>query len=508
MIAPEALAGGQGLAAALPAASPAVAAAQQRLLELRRRHGVTSDEQRATSDELAAPSAIPAITKTSAAVAPGSRPPGPPAAARTDWAAVARLGLYSQPLAQHLKRATNDERRTPDDAAAVAPYPLPPAPVAPAPPLPRSPAQVKVYPDIAIAILREKQSAAGRVWLLLRGHDAAGRGAIGEDEAARLLTGAGSPLRICGRRQLANLLRAGDGLFWERRARMVWLRSVVRVGAALGVMRLGGLPVALPLSALLGKIGDVRAHLYASFHSGRQRADLLTGRPCPRGPIARATLSQLSAAAPNSQRAYERRAGVGRRSAIAVGPALGAADAQEVAWQRGRALFHLRDRDGRFGRPGAVYLAWHLPNEYTGPHATLPRGRQKRLNRALADLFHIGMTGNGERGGEAVASVQCSVGSIQCSVSSGSVGQWVSGQVAAVGGRSAAVSPSPLASRPSRRFYGSAKSACLARHDRERYWRGPGGTWYWQPEIRDTKDEIRVQKRTNPPPLIPDNGIL
>ncbi|MBP9503248.1 MAG: hypothetical protein KBF17_13895, partial [Candidatus Promineofilum sp.] len=37
-----------------------------------------------------------------------------------------------------------------------------------------------------------------------------------------------------------------------------------------------------------------------------------------------------------------------------------------------------------------------LPNEYTGPHAVLPRGRMKRLNRALADLFHNGMTGNGE----------------------------------------------------------------------------------------------------------------
>ena len=367
---------------------------------------------------------------------------------------------------------------------------------------------VKVYPDIALGILRAKQSAPGRVWLLLRHHDAAGRGAIGEDVARRLLTGPGVALRVCRRRQLANLLAAGDGLFWERRAGVIWLRSAVRVAAALGVARLGGSPVGVPLAALTGKIGDVRAHLYASFHSGRQTADLLSGQRRPRGPIARATLTRLSAAAPNSQRAYERRAGVRHRAAVAVGPRLGAADAQEVAWRRGRALFHLRDREGRFGRPGAVYLAWQLPNEYTGPHATLARGRQKRLNRALADLFHDGMTGNGGRTEEAVRSKKlevgsgpCSVFSVQCSVSSGQwpavdrqgeAGQAVSGPtapLAAVGRRpSAVVEPWSVVRRPSsapggRLYYGSAKSATLARHERERYWRGPGEAWYWQPEL-------------------------
>ncbi|WP_374688420.1 hypothetical protein, partial [Promineifilum sp.] len=270
--------------------------------------------------------------------------------------------------------------------------------------------------------------------LLLRHADAAGRGWLEEREAADLLTGDGSPLRLCGRRQLANLLDAGEGLFWERRAGRVWLRSAARTAAGLGVRRLSGSPVAVPLAALTGRIGDARAHLYASFHSGRQRADLLTGERRPRGPIARATLTALTAAAPNSQRAYERRACVGHRSAIAVGPRAGGPDEQELAWRRGQALFHWRDRAGRHGRPGAVYLAWQLPNEYTGPHATLPRGRQKRLNRALADLFHNGMTGNDEQ-------------------------------------------------LPARRFYGTAKAAALARHERERYWRGRG-MWYWQEELR------------------------
>ena len=294
---------------------------------------------------------------------------------------------------------------------------------------------------------------------------------MGEREAARLLAGDGSPLHVCGRRQLANLLAAGDGLFWERRAGVVWLRGAARVAAALGVARLGGSPVGVPLAALTGSIGRVRAHLYATFHSGRQRTDLLTGRPQPRGPIARATLTALTTAAPNSQRAYERRAGIGRRAAVALGPLVGTANEQEVAWRRGRALFHLRDTQGRHGRPGAVYLAWQLPNEYTGPHAPLPRGRQKRLNRALADLFHNGMTGNGG------PTEEC------CQ---GAVGQWSVVSGAAVESHPPqATHPSP----PSRRFYGAARAALLARHDRERYWRGPEGKWYWQDELGITNSE-------------------
>jgi hypothetical protein len=356
-------------------------------------------------------------------------------------------------------------------------------------------------------MLRRKKAAPGRIWLLLRAADAAGRGCVSVAEAVRLLTGL-SPYRICGRRQLSNLLAAGDGLFWERNTdrageEQLWLRSAARVAAGLGVTRLSGSPVAVPLAALTGTIGQARAHLYASFHSGRQRADLLTGRPRPRGPIARATLCQLSGASLNSQRNYERRVRVGRRSAVAIGPLAGAADEHEIAWRRGRALFHLRDDAGRFGRPGAVYLAWQLPNEYTGPHAALPRGRQKRLNRALADLFHNGMTGND---GSTERSGQWSVGSgqwVSKSVISGSVGQWsvVSGQWSVVG--------SELVTRRSslvtRHYYGSAKSALLARGGGEKYWRY-GDKWLWQPEELGIRNyELGIKKRAAQGNLHPVN---
>jgi len=350
-------------------------------------------------------------------------------------------------------------------------------------------------------MLRTKTAAAGRVWLLLRHADAAGRGRLALDEAERLLTGDGSPLRVCGRRQWRNLLRAGEGTYWQHdtdRHGGRWLRlaSTARAAAALGVRRLGGSPVAVPVAELTGTIGQARAHLYAAFHSGRTQTDLLTGRRRARGPISRDALCKLSGATRNSQRNYERRARVGRRAAIALGPPLAAADRQETAWRRGRALFRLHDRRGRHGRPGAVYLAWQLPNEYTGPHATLPRGRQKRLNRALADLFHDGMTGNGER---SITNDELRMTNEEANGGQYSVvgGQWsvVSGQYSVVGGQSPVVSsrwelpsapaPFPPCSLsplpPARRFYRSGKAAAGARHGRERYWRC-GEVWLWQPE--------------------------
>ena len=275
-----------------------------------------------------------------------------------------------------------------------------------------------------------------------------------------------------------------EGIQFQPREEILSFEEIARfarVAAGLGVARLGGSPVAVPVAELTGTIGRARAHLYAAFHSGRTQTDLLTGERRGRGPISRETLCKLSGAAANSQRNYERRARVGRRKAIAIGPAVSAADAQETAWERGRALFRYHDRRGRHGRPGAVYLAWQLPNEYTGPHDTMSRGSVKRLNRSLSDLFHNGITGNGEGNYElGITNYQLgggAVGSGQWTVNSRSVGQ-----SSVVGGRSAVA----------RQYYNSAKGAHGARRAGERYWRH-GGVWLWQPEIRDTKYEIRVQ---------------
>jgi hypothetical protein len=253
---------------------------------------------------------------------------------------------------------------------------------------------VRIYPDLALAFLRNQHAAESRIWLLLRFLDATGRGWIDIAVAKERLTQQGSNLHVCGWRQLRKLLGYGEGIFWDRANGRIWLHSVAKVAASLGVRRLTGRAVELPIKVLLQKIGSVRAHLYASFHSGRSQHTTENIRVKP---IARRTLQQLTHIGRRTQRNYEKRAGVRRQFNFAIGMKHSTREEQDRAWKHGPALFRFTDHQGDVGQQGLPYTAWQLPNNYFGPHKQEPKGRQKRINRELADLFMKGMTGNGKR---------------------------------------------------------------------------------------------------------------
>ncbi|MCC6606787.1 MAG: hypothetical protein IT327_26515 [Anaerolineae bacterium] len=252
---------------------------------------------------------------------------------------------------------------------------------------------VKLYPDIGLGMLRQELAAPGRLWLMLRYLDREGQGLLRVVNLETQLTHKTSSLRLCGRRQLRNLLQAGDGVFWTRDKTGVWLRSAARVAAALQVEQLTGRPVALPVAALLEGVGAFRAHLYAAFHSGRVKETPDGRRDMP---IARETMVQLSGVGRSSQRVYEDRVGIAVQANFAVGEVTTKEKWEKRAWQQGRALFELKDYLGQQGKKGKTYLAWQLPNSYRGQHRPRPRGRQKRINRKLKDLVMKGMPGNDE----------------------------------------------------------------------------------------------------------------
>lgn len=258
-------------------------------------------------------------------------------------------------------------------------------------------AAVKLYPSIGLAMLRQGREASGRLWLLLRHLDKKGRGALRIDTTTNTLTTKNTKLYLCGKRQLRNLLRDGEGLYWTRDKDHIWLRSTVRVAFSLGVEQLTGRPVALPSAALLDGIGIFRAHLYAAFHSGRVKESRHGDRAMP---IARETLAQLSGVGRSSQRAYEERVGLQIQANFAVGNLSTKENQEGVAWARGQAFFELKDYHGQQGQEGRTYLAWQLPNSYAGQHSHWSKGRQKRINRQLQDLVMQGMPGNDGGGAE------------------------------------------------------------------------------------------------------------
>ncbi|RMG97005.1 MAG: hypothetical protein D6706_09180 [Chloroflexi bacterium] len=249
---------------------------------------------------------------------------------------------------------------------------------------------VRVYAPLALAMLRTGQATTGRIWLLLRYLDTDGRGWVTVEQARNWLTDKTSIWRVCGWRQLRNLLRQGEGVFWHRGNGRLWLCAIPKVAAALGVTQLTGRPIALPVSVLTAGIGTVRAHFYATFHSSRTASQQTRHKP-----IARETIAAITHLPERTQRHYEHKAGVRTQRNFAIGKKVNSVSAHEIAWERGTAVFELKDFLGKHGQQGSTYWAWQLPNSYVGPHKQTGRGRQKRMNRELADLFMQGMTGNG-----------------------------------------------------------------------------------------------------------------
>ena len=241
-------------------------------------------------------------------------------------------------------------------------------------------------------MLRQNAAASGRIWLLLKHLDANRQGWMLVSQAREFLTQKESIWRVCGWRQLRNLLHQGEGIFWHRDKTRIWLRSVAKVADALDLERFSGYPVALSADVLLNSIGDVRAHFYASFHSGREKE---TKHGTISMPIARETLTRLSGTDRRTQRNYEERLGLKVQRNFAIGPKANKEEEQKQAWKHGNALFYFTDYKGKQGPKGTQYLAWQLPNNYFGPHTRQSHSQQRRLNRQLADLRMKRGAGNG-----------------------------------------------------------------------------------------------------------------
>ena len=239
------------------------------------------------------------------------------------------------------------------------------------------------HPTLVLAMLNAQQETAGRVYFLLRHLDQKGQGWVEVARARAALTERQSPLRICGWRRLRQLLAQGEGIFWQRNNHRLWLQGQHKIGFKLDSGPMHGIPVELPIAALLSGIQATRAAFYACFHGGRGAQ-----------PISRETLRDVTGVPERTQRAYDQLAGVARRQNIAIGAPYASSETEERAWRQGRAVFHFIDTQGRQGRENQTYLAWHLPNSYTAAYQRRSKGCRKRLNRKLAGLLNKGTTGN------------------------------------------------------------------------------------------------------------------
>ena len=249
--------------------------------------------------------------------------------------------------------------------------------------LPELPDHVRAYPSLLAGARRGGRVPQMRLYLLCRALDPAGRGIVGLDQVRRYFVGQDAPYRAFNARRLRQIIAAGAGVFWERHTDdQLWLKSPGRVAAALGVDRLEGLPVAVPVWAIWGSHHEAAAAFYAAWHAGRGDDP---------NPIGRTALAKLTGAAASTQRTYDHTAEVQRQKNIVILGDATKEGMQEAAWHFGH-VFRFRDHVGRLGRRGWVYVAASIPSTYHTGLNTLARGRQRKANKLIR------LVTNGARG--------------------------------------------------------------------------------------------------------------
>jgi hypothetical protein len=247
--------------------------------------------------------------------------------------------------------------------------------------LPELPDTVRAYPSLLAAARRGGRVPHMRLYHLCMALIPKGSGYVKLDQVKRYYTFDHSPYRVFTPRRLRQILAEGDGVFWERHTdSALWLKSPDKIAAALGVGQIGGAPVALPVYPLLDGHRETAAAFYAAWHAGRGDDP---------NPISRATIRKITGACKSSQIAYDVLADLqARRNVGIVGDAT-KENCQAAAWRFGH-VWKFRDHTGKLGRRGWVYAAICLPSSYQSPYATLPKGRQRRLNASLHNLVTTG----------------------------------------------------------------------------------------------------------------------
>ena len=311
----------------------------------------------------------------------------------------AHLGWHNVALAKLIRQATNE-------ATPIVEQPLLFPEILVAKPDEKQLAtNVKVYPSIALAILRQEHSAAARIYYLLRAIDVEGRGWLRIDKVRQQLTSLKSNLRIAKKktgensawRNLRGLLHRGEGIFWTRDNQdRLWLHGAARIAATLECPQLYGEPVAIPLKAFVDGIQQVRSYLYASFHAGREKTTS-RGRGVER-PISQRCLQEVSRLSARTQTRYNKTARLKVRKNYTLGGRSDNEMLQERLYQNMGNAFTFKDVKGRHGRRGASYIASRLPNSYHTPLVHEPRGRHSKINDTLQEIDLV--TNVGEEGAE------------------------------------------------------------------------------------------------------------
>lgn len=247
-------------------------------------------------------------------------------------------------------------------------------------PVTASSATVRVWPVMGAALAKAGRAPHHRLYAACVSIDPDGRRAFDPDDLRAAFTDESNGRYLFTWRRMRQILAQGDGQLWDvdERTRRVYLRSIAKIAASLGLVGIGR-GVELPVNFIFAGQGVFNAHLHAAW---------LSANGDETKPISRAAIASATAVPERTQRHYNRIAGVVKQENIEVGVKHTDVTEEETAWSHGRASFEFVDYDGRQGQPGGVYRARRLPNGYERRHQLAANGRRRKINRQLHGLVN------------------------------------------------------------------------------------------------------------------------
>lgn len=272
--------------------------------------------------------------------------------------------------------------------------------------------QARIAPSLVAYVLNPANGSLDspyRLYEVLRSLDD-GKGALPQQQVEEILTNCNNSCYLYGRRQLLEILKRGEGVFWHRGRDVngtlkIWLHSRPKIAAQLGIT-FRGKEVELPLTFLIANSGDKKnrarqananAAMYAAIHAGRSRpkkshaiieamklseGENLAEQPAP---ISRNKIKEVTGLSGYRQRNYEKKAGIIVKRNFAI--LSGASDyAIARARENGIPAFRFVDYKKVLGNSegNCDYVARQIPNTYITPPAYKPifTNRTRKLNEA------------------------------------------------------------------------------------------------------------------------------
>ena len=235
------------------------------------------------------------------------------------------------------------------------------------------PQPIPMYSNIGAAMLRQRVTVGGLVWMLVHHHTnrLGGRQIVAECDIVDLLVSSG--IYKCGRRW-RDIRHLGQGVFWERLPDSRYLvYGVARVAENLGLSNVGKRVAIMPDCVRPKRF---KSALHAAFLTAN------TDRP-----ISRETIEELTGAARSTQWRRDRESSVEASNNISIMGAWTPDNVQNAHYQHSKQhstpIFKFVDFMGLHGQPMGEHIAKNLPNTYTTNMQMLPSGRRKRVNRKL-----------------------------------------------------------------------------------------------------------------------------